>query len=204
MKIQTKVGAQKNANGGEPDLRSSKNGSLVVAQGQSKYYESVLNGSVWIGANLGGTAVSTQAGLSAATPVLVLYNPVGSGVNLSLLTVTVDINGAPAAASSLMLAYNAQNAGAPSSTTLATTTNAILGIAGTPNAGCYRVSTLPAAPIAFRYIGFVSAASLVGVARIVDHIDGEVIIPPGVSISIQASAVISILASFTWEEMPIN
>src|SRR3990167_2117669 len=101
-------------------------GVVLVKQSTAKYEHSVSEGNVFTGANLLGTPVTTQAGLSATTPALTLYNPVGSGVNLVLLTVTVDITTSPAAAAGLMLAYNAISVEAPTSTTDATVTSAIV------------------------------------------------------------------------------
>lgn len=184
------------------NIATDENGNLIVKQLTAKYEESVLGGTVFIGANLGGTPVTTQAGLSATTPALTLYNPVGSGVDLVLMTVTVDITSSPAAATGLMLAYNALNATPPASTTDATMTSAIIGRTASPNGRCYRISTLAAAPIAFRFIGGTTGASAISGFRIVDNIDGEIIIPEGVAISIQATTAVAILASFTWKEIP--
>lgn len=203
MKVQGKVGQQILSNGSESDLRMSKNGSLVVMQGGGKYNESVVAGSVYIGANLGGTPVTTQAGLSATTPALTLYNPVGSGVYLSLLSVSVDITTSPAAAAGLMLAYNLATAVAPTTVTTANVTNALIGTAKQPTAACYRIATLAAAPLAFRFIGGTTGAAAISSTQLIDKIDGEVLVGPGTAISIQATSAIAILASFCWEEIPI-
>lgn len=182
---------------------ADKDNSPLVTPAASKHEFSSIQGEIFIGANPGGTPVTTQAGLSVTTPALTLYNPTASGVNLVLLTVTVGINAAPAAASTLMLAYNSITASAPSSTTDATMISSKVGSTAAPNGRCYRVATLAASPTAFRYIGSVLAASSTGVVRIVDNVDGEIVIPPGGCISIQATTAISILTSFTWKEVEI-
>lgn len=203
MKVQSKTGPVNVTNGSEIDLRSSRNGSLVVMHGGSKYQESVLSGNVFIGANLGGTPVTTQAGLSATTPALTLYNPVGSGVNLVLLTTAVDITTSPAAAAGLMLAYNALNATPPATVTNATVTSAIIGANKTPAGKCYSIATLAAAPVAFRFIGGTTGASAIGGVQLIDNVDGAVVIPPGVAISVQSTSAVAILASFTWLEVEL-
>ena len=203
MLIQSKVGKTNNSKGSNPDLRSGNGGELIVGNAGAKYMEAVLNGNVYIGANLGGTPVTTQAGLSATTPALALYNPIGSGVNLVLLTVTVDITTSPAAASGLMLAYNLANAAAPTLTTLANVTNALVGNLKLPVGQCARVSTLAAAPLALRMLGGTTGAAAIGGVQLIDKVDGEIIITPGVAISIQATSATALLSSFTWEEVGI-
>jgi hypothetical protein len=200
MKVQGKVGKQTLANGAESDLRLNKSGSTVVAQGKSPYSEGVLAGDIYIGANLGGTVVTTQAGLSATTPALTLYNPVNSGVNLVLINVSIGINASPAAATRFMLAYNLASAAAPSATTLANVTNALVGTAKGPIGQCYRICTLAAAPLALRYLGGTVGASSTSAFQLMDDIDGQIILAPGVALSVQCSSAADITASFTWEE----
>lgn len=203
MKIQSKIGPISGSSGSEVDLRSEKSGALVVSQGHGKYQELVLTGNSYIGANLGGTPVTTQVGLSATTPALTLYNPVGSGVNLVMISCTIDITTSPAGASGFMLAYNLKGAGAPTALTLANVTNAILDNGKLPIGQCYRIATLAAVPLAFRFIGGTSGASAISGIELIDNIDGEFIIPPGVAVSLQATAAAACLASFSWEEISI-
>lgn len=203
MKVQAKVGKQVASNSSETDLRSDKSGALNVSDAHARLMQATLDGEVYIGANLGGTPVTTQAGLSATTPALTLYNPVGSGVYLVLQTVTVDITTAPAAAAGFMLAYNTMNATAPSATTTATITSAIVGSNYTPSGQCYRIATLAAAPLAFRFIGGTTGAAAISGVQLIDHVDGEVVIPPGVAISVQATSAAACLCSFCWEEIVI-
>lgn len=203
MKVQGKVGAQNLSSGSEADIRLSRNGSLTTAFAHAMHEQAVFEGNVYIGANLGGTPVTTQAGLSATTPALTLYNPVGSGVNLVLYTVTVDITSSPAAAGGLMLAYNQPDAAVPASTTDATVTSCLVGNKKKPSGQCYRVATLATAPVAIRFIGGTTGANAIGGVQLIDHVDGEIVITPGVALSIQATSAMAILASFTWEEEPI-
>lgn len=203
MESQGKVGQQNLSDGVVSTVRLSKNGAAITANGHAKHEQMVVDGDVYIGANLGGTPVTTQAGLSATTPALTLYNPVGSGINLILISITIDITTSPAAAAGLMLAYNLASAAAPTATTLANVTNALIGTSKLPTAQCYRIATLAAAPLAFRFIGGTTGAAAIGGFRIVDNIEGEIVVGPGVAISIQSTSAAAILASFTWEEEPI-
>jgi len=203
MKMQGKVGRQSLSNGAEADLRLTKTGAIVTAQGHASYTQAVQDGNVYIGANLGGTSVTTQAGLSATTPALTLYNPVGSGVNLVLMTVTIDITTSPAAAAGLMLAYNLASAAAPTATTLANVTSALVGKGNLPIGQCYRIATLAAAPLACRFIGGSTGANGISGVQLIDKVDGGLHLEPGVALSVQATSATAILASFTWEEVEI-
>src|SRR3990167_461164 len=178
-------------------------GVVLVKQSTAKYEHSVSEGNVFTGANLLGTPVTTQAGLSATTPALTLYNPVGSGVNLVLLTVTVDITTSPAAASGLCLAYNLKNATPPATTTAATVVSNIIGNTAAPQGQCYRIATLAAAPVAFRFLGGTTGALAISAVQLIDHIDGEIIIPEGVAISIQTSSATALVASVSWKEIEV-
>lgn len=184
--------------------RRSKTNASVTTEAHARYLEAVSRGSVFIGANQTGTSVTTQAGLSATTPALTLYNPFNSGYNLSLLNVTVNITAAPAAATAICLASsNGVVAAAPGTNTLATVVNAMIGKPATPVGQCYRVTTLNAAPVSIRHLGFVSAASLVAAASYFDDTQGSVIISPGTLVTVQALTAVAVLCSFCWEEIPI-
>ena len=185
------------------ELELSDLGHLVTSVGAGRYQEPVLRGGVYVGANVLGTPVTTQAGLSATTPALTLWNPVGSGVYLSLLGVRVGINAAPAAASTLCLAVNAKGAAAPSSTTDATMYSTLLtGVTGSPKGRAYRVATLAAAPVAVRFLGHVLATGGTDTCVINHDVDGQLVLDEGVALSVQATTAIAIFCEFVWEEVP--
>lgn len=212
-----KRGVQRLAEGVSGPLRGDHSGALVVQHAHARFQEAVLQGNVWIGSNPSGTAVTTQAGVSATTPALVLFNPINSRVNLVPWYVQFGITAAPAAASVMMLAFNApQLAGVPTgpaTVTAANITNAILsrGITGAATVlrgqgaegQCYAVSTLSAAPVAFNYpLGTTGAAAISGVSM--HHwIDGSFIIPPGVAVSVQTSSAAALICAFCWAEEPV-
>jgi hypothetical protein len=220
MQIEVLVGPQFASDGAYPKLRGSKDGSLVTIDGHARYQEAVKRGNVWIGANLAGTAVTTQAGLSATTPALTLYNPFNSPVDLVLWYFEAAFQAAPAAASAVMLAYNNTSlAGVPTgptAVTLTAVTNARLGVGSTGSATvvstqggtgpwgqCYRVATLSAAPLAFRTPFGTSGAAAIGGMVFHDQIDGAIVIPPGVAVSVQTSSAASVVCAFGWEEVGI-
>lgn len=204
MLAELKAGLVRVANGVANTLRGTSEGALVTAHGAPPELEEAMQGDVFIGANLGGTAVTTQAGLSATTPALTLYNPVGSGVIGVLKRVRIGVTASPAAAAVFMLAYNLANAAAPTLTTLANVTNSKLDSKKLPTLQCARVATLAAAPLMCAILeGGPAGASAISAGRAETEFDGGILIPPGVCVSVQSTSAAAILASFEWSEKPL-
>ena len=203
MHVTAKVNRKELGRGSEDTLRLGREGQLIVGNDGPKWKESVLGGKVFIGSNPLGTPVTTQAGLSETTPALTLSNPKNSGVNLILMKVNIVVTAAPAANTILCLAANTIIAAEPTALTSATVRNAMIGVEPSNRALCSRVATLAAAPVAIKYLGGILAAASTGECKIDADIDGEIIIPPGGCISIQATTAVAILASMTWEEEPV-
>jgi hypothetical protein len=197
------VGPTVNADGSAPLQRAGRTGETMVSDTHAHFAEAAARGNAFIGADLGGTPVTTQAGLSATTPALTLYNPVGSGKNLIVMNVNISVTAAPAANCNFWLAYNLATAAAPSSVTAATVTPAVLGNTNTGVAGCYRVATLPAAPLMIETIGTIPAATTVSGFVLDKNIDGRIVVGPGVALSIQTGSAAAIVAAITWEEIPL-
>lgn len=166
------------------------------------YHQAGVRGLMFHGCST--VAVATQAGMSATTPCLTLYNPVGSGVNLVLINVSVMFDVQPTLPCGIFLASNAVAAGAPTTVTLATVKNSVLGSTKAAIGQCYRVATLGASPLAIRPLGSIATTAANGNATpgvlCSNEINGQIVIDPGVGVSIQTSSAASIYASFTWLE----
>jgi hypothetical protein len=190
--------------GANPKLRQLRTSEMGVGDVHGHFQEAVYRGNVWTCANLGGTPVTTQAGLSATTPALTLYNPSGSNVALVLWRTRASITSSPAAASGLMLAVNTSSAAlqAPQVVTAATVYNNLIGNPKQPVGQCYRVATLSAAPLLLAPFGGTTGASAIGGYNPKDDEDGEFILLPGTTISIQTTSATALLGAFTWEEIP--
>lgn len=65
-------------------LRIGRMGSLVVTDSHGKYHEAVSRGNVYQ-LSVNGGAVTAFTGGAAGTPLISIYNPIGSGKNLSIL-----------------------------------------------------------------------------------------------------------------------
>jgi hypothetical protein len=178
--------------------------ALAVSDGYGRYVDAVLRGNVYYGANLLGTPVTTQAGLSATTPALALYNPQGSNVVLALYNVGIAVTSSPAGAVGFCLAANSITAAAPTNVTNATIYNALqLGGQVQGKGQCYRIATLAAAPVAFRTLGCVTGASSISPVLLDVDLAGSVVLEPGACISIQSTAAAAIVAHVLWEEIPL-
>lgn len=162
-------------------------------------------------ANVVGSTVTTQAGLSVTGPALVLTNPYGSGKNLTLLDVGINVTASPAAASGFMLAYSTA---APQAIVFFDTNTVVIPAlipavvnssttqVGLSKGQCYGGlgTVLPGKPVAFRYLGGTTGASAIGGVLLTDMTQGKVVIPPGSTISIQSTTAASINTHFLWRE----
>ena len=202
MLAETQTAPEYSNSGAVRPVLTNKPGDLFNAERSAHYQSAVLRGNVYIGADLGGTSVTTQAGLSATTPALTLYNPVGSNTNLVLWIVDAGVTAAPAAAAGFMIAVSSVSTPAPTATTAATVISVKTGGLANPVGQCYRVATLASAPLMIRYLwGTTGAAAISGVPYSY-NLDGSIVVVPGEAISIQTTSAAAVLASFTWEEVP--
>lgn len=222
MQAEGRVGRITAATGTVNPLRINEEGALVVQEvGRGKYYQSALAGNIY---TLNQTAWTTAiaaghllAATAAANVQFVLWNPAGSGVNLSLLKFSVNIVSGTLPISGL---WHSVGANAPSiaSGTLAAgayinSHNAgvavYAGKAGyyTHVSGGALTGALIARPL--RSTGlFYSAGVFVNVAGAVqmDHLDGDIVLPPNSFWVPQwAAAGTTMLGGYTitWEEVTI-
>lgn len=199
--ISTQVGPQRSADGTSIDIRQAKTAELVVSDAHGRYSEAATRGLIFSAANQ--AAVASPVGLTASSLNYTLYNPVGSGVLLSLLNISIGIGAAPAAGSVIYLVQNNNPIqAAPSGVVALSVVNNYLG----PVTGVGRVystATLAAAPTVMRPLGFVPAAATVTGFVIQHDVAGMIVIPPGCYVSVQATTAISLIVSADWEEIPI-
>ena len=148
---------------------------------------------------------TSQAGLSAATPVISLYNPPNSTKNLVLLEVGIDLNASPAGAAGFILAFDTGTVPAPSSTTILSNNGlvspALLNTSTATATGiCLLNSTLTRAPKALRFLGGTTGASAIGGVLLTDQTQGKIVVPPGSVIAIETTSAASFWADFVWRE----
>lgn len=203
MQFQGLVGSVQYADGAQPAARQGKGGELMVSELNGRYYELTYRGKVFSACTQTAIALSTK---STTATGLILTNPLGSGVNLMLLSIQVALATAPAGISNIHLEANAAVQGtAVTHTTPLTVVNALLG-ANTLGVGLAdSAATLPATPTVIRAIGGGPVATgSVAAPFIYDDVAGQIIIGPGTNVSLgYVTTAISVIASFFWAELPI-
>lgn len=201
------VGAQSLASGSKGFPRLGGDGSLSV---WDYFTLAVEEGRVWSVANQAG--VTSQAGLSATTPVLTLANPAGSGVRGRLWYAGATFTVAFATAGAVFLAAGTNTTAAVVTGTL-TTAHRRTKLGGIDSQGntinAFLAATLPAVPVAISLLGvgltgaITTAPHLQSLGR---HFNGSILIEPGTNISIQtgvASGASGTFCEFVWEEQDI-
>jgi len=197
--------------------RFSKNGSLIMGNGQGYYYEATSRGKIfslvlaaWTTTINAGNIVAAAA---AATTQFALWNPVGSGKFLSLIKFAVwPISGtapippvthsalttAPTIASVALTPIQCNNVGMASSSVARCMSSA----AGAALTGGSALVYIRAADL---YITAGTAANLQG-GKATEYIDGDIVLPPGtgwVPTWVAAGSTFLGGYSVTWEEVTI-
>ena len=188
-------------------VRRSRLGGLLTASISARYQEAVLRGNVYGVANQVG--VTSQAGLSATTPVLTLFNPANSKTRFALWYAAASMAVANTAAAAVWLAANTNVSAAAVTGTAATAhRNMLLGSGKGPVGNPLLAATLPAAPVAVCLlgIGLTGAITVATQAPVFERwFDGSIILEPNTAISIQtstASGTNGLWCEFIWEEFP--
>lgn len=194
-----------NSNGQLVNQRANDEGITLVNNFAAKYQEAVLTGNVYSVANQVG--ITTQAGLSATTPCLTLYNPAGSGVNGVLIFAGCVNTVAFAAAAVIWLGVNTNVAAAAVTGTLTTAhRNNFLGSASGNKLQALLAATLPAAPVAVATLGVGLTGAITTIPQIATlgrHFEGGFILKPGTAISFQtstASGATGFFGEYIWFE----
>ena len=209
VEVLGKVGEQDLTKGVTAAPALSRFGQLVI---QESFASAVERGRVFSVCNQVG--VTSQAGLSATTPVLTLYNPAGSGVTGRLWHVTANLAVANAAAATVYLCVGTNTVAATTTGTI-TTAHRCLKLGGiTPSSQGNRVvallaATLPAAPVAVDVLG-VGLTSAITVFPAIPAMTtcyfGALLIQPGTNVSIQtstASGANGLWCAYVWEEVDL-
>ncbi len=208
MLAEGRTGAITAADSGVNPLRLDKTGALVVVGGHPALSETVLRGNCYGVCSQAG--VTSQAGLSATTPVLTLYNPAGSGVDGVLWYAGAVFSVAFATAGAIWLAVGTNTVAAAVTGTLTTAhRNMLLGRASANKIQALLAATLPAAPVglALLGVGLTGAITLDPFLPAVGRVfDGAVTFGPGTNISIQtgvASGASGMFCEYVWEEVTL-
>lgn len=182
-------------------------GPHAVALEDNDFQKAVAKGRVYSVCNQ--TGVTSQAGLSATTPVLTLANPAGSGVKGRLWFAGASFVVAFSAGAVVLLAAGT-NAAAAAVTGTKTTTHRKGRLGGLSDQGNaiqpFLAATLPAAPVGIAILGcgLTGAITVAPTAPMLGRwFNGAIEIMPGTNISIQtttASGASGTVCEYIWEE----
>lgn len=214
-------------------LRAGKLGEQIVSQLHGRYFEQALRGNMFSSGTTATVAMTANHnstnGLSAtlgtaaaATPMLGLWNPIGSGKNLVILqtafqmapnTVTT-----PAPPGPLVLAVSLNNSAISTGlvpfnrATLAQSGSVAKGFAGaTALTGLSTVLTAVESAADFEHAGTVTYGTLANTSLLstvggVRMTDGSLIVPPGAVIAYyntNSTTTFSYTGRILWEEVPV-
>jgi len=222
MIIQGQVGQTIASDGAGVNLRQGRTGEVIMTQAHGRWHEQTARGGVFT-MTLTATTTAIAAGhiinaSAAANAQFVLWNPVGSGVNLSLLKFYVGIisgtpvggpvfhalltQGVPTLANSVV----ASNVGVVNNNLAGgrmPVARYLMSQAGSALTGAGAAVTLRATGIDFSAAAFAAAA---GQAQGLDLVEGDIVIPPGYGwLPMWGGAGTSLLNAYsvTWEEVAI-
>ena len=224
------VGQTQNAKGNQVQARGGIQADTIISELHGRFYEQNYNGNLFSAVltptslaaatfTVANGSSATLATAAASTPILGLWNPVGSGVNAVLLqaallaTITALQTTGPGG---LMWIASLNNAGI--STGGAGVNRKTLSLAGSQcknmcGIALTGLSTLPAVIAASVLSGgglnFSVLQTAVGLMNqqpgFVENLDGSLIVPPGATLGLYATTQpVAITASgyLLWEEVP--
>lgn len=192
--------------------RMGKTGEMIVGDAHAEHFEASSRGNVFTGAT--ATAGCAVGSLTISTTCAhLLYNPIGSGVNLSMIQASAWYVSGTLGAGLLLYTTNSGVAAiAPTAGTAITSRSALIqGGNAAPKGVCQTLSTSVPSMVTLR--PFCTLLAYAGAAiganfPLKDQLNGEFVVPPGFFFGIHgitAAGTSPIMGfSFTWEEVPIT
>jgi len=219
--IQMNVGVQNQADGAQMvQARGGRQGELITSQLHGQYYEQTMRGNLFSNGPVALTALSanTISLTATTTPILGVYNPLGSGVNAVILraALAAGINNAGATGPGIFVW--ASSTGNNALTTGSTPVPRLLGGAASKCKGVAGVALtgLSSNLVVAHSAEFpsptvittaaVSTAIQTPTTMYVEEINGAFIVPPGGILALLntvSTTTISAHGQLLWEEVPI-
>lgn len=206
MLNEQRTGPQTNVDGAVGIARSDKSGASVITAAHGKYAEASVR------KNLFYSYCAARATSVPATAQIgnIVWNPPGSGVNLSMLLWTAQIQVTSATTLGITIGYSAQ-ATTPTTTTAADAAGCCYLDASSPTSGkakAYAIGTIVVAPTPVMNLFHNTAAiAITGVDQMNGDFEGLFTIPPGYLVALSAItaavAASGMTSTLTWEEIPV-
>lgn len=215
MIIQGQTGPQQSSDGNQVTPRMGRLGELVTTELHGKYYEQCARGNVYIGSTaIAGLALPIY---SATAQLFMIWNPLGSLKNVSIIKVAIArvsgtgsadhlmwggclVAGADAAANNPITAYTKAY---PINALIGAGMNSVVKFANT-------TATALAAPTIVAELGISNSVydgtgATVPPFPLIVNYDGDLVIGPGAALFLCNDTAASTVwgASVTWEEVPV-
>jgi hypothetical protein len=192
-------------------IRQGNLNEIIIGEVHGTYYEGTYRGGRFGGAMQAVLATATIAGVSTAvTGTSVLYNPIGSKVNLAIDKFGVGFVVAPAAPLVYGLATGWSTGALAGTLTSLNPKSKNIGSGYQPVGQLFASAaiTLPVAPTVDTVLGMLDTGAVTTVTNTVNIFDLQsgIILPPGGYAVFWTSAVLAAsahIASWSWEEVPV-
>ena len=186
-------------------------GDAVVSELHGRYYETTYRNNSFLLSVSTAAAVTAYAGAAAGTPMLAIFNPVGSGRNAVLNKISVGNVVAASAAGTVSFALWFGTTATITQATTVTPWNMATQLQSGSVVTGFRNVALTSGSAATNAIALASyywatAAGVGLVSNGVFDLEGAVIIPPGSYAAIGGSAALTSatwIGSMQWEEVPV-
>jgi len=221
MLLQGQVGIQSSQDGSLPPVRQGKQGDLIVSELHGRFYEQCSRGTLF-SAGSSTTALSANTiGLTAsATPIVGVYNPSTSGVNLVILQASLQVSVQAASSTAPGSFVWAASVGNNAITTGAAPFNrktlALSGSQAKAFNGAVALTGITNNLVIFEgadmgsgiaiTTAVVAATTVVPTMVSVQNFDGQIIVPPGGVLALLntvSTTNISVASRLMWEEVPV-
>jgi hypothetical protein len=174
----------------------------LVTELMARYYELTYRGQKFSACL---TAAGTIGVLTLTGVTYHLYNPANSGKNLVIIASSFAPSSATFAVGAVFFAFNPQPSVPTATTPLAVRSNLLTGAAAASAAQVFSAATLASVPVAVRPFFGVPAVACTDLICVKDDVAGELILPPGGVLSIQANVAACAVGflGMSWDEVAI-
>lgn len=193
------------------NARAGQLGDVIMSELHGRYYETTYRSNSFLLSVSTAAAVTAYSGGAAGTPMLALFNPVGSGRNAVLNKISVGNAASASAAGTVSFAlYFGATATITQATTVTPWNMATQLQSGSVMTGFRNVALTSGSAatnaIALASYYWATAAGAALVTNGVFDLEGAIIIPPGSYAALGGSAALTgatWIGSMQWEEVPV-
>ena len=213
MLAEVKTGMIQAGDGSVNVIRAGRFGEVITGEAVGKYYELSKQGRIFCASMQAGAVLGTA--LTTAAVTVTLYNPTGSGVNLSWLQTAIAFTALQVTTSTLETLVYAANTdptfAIPTGMTQLTARPALIGAPYTSQGRAFSAATTPAAPVVIRIFPLTAYCTVTtqlaesGLAA-TDYVDGAIVLAPNTACTIQELATTTQatgIISIVWAEIPV-